>query len=351
MPTRVHIEDRFNLVSNVDLNLSTSFVWKESLDNSLPTYHVIHDMEDDELFPESVHVGIDHMYLRVEELEQFLSTDTKPKPSEEAAMSGFGGTTRVRHWTQPPKVAFLVSGRPRFYRYCIHTFKEMVYDTLSMPGDIFVSFAPNHRFLSNPELCKDIPKEYQEKVAYVDDVCSDEQFLRSIFGEHLRFFGYDDETKIQRDMGDENEIGKLLFNKDQYVRVKNIATIFKNMCSLNDYDIVVRHRFDQLWWQNKVCIEQLGTLHHNTLGINIPPSDIPGQYGCTDFIFLGRPNLITHIMVDIFEYMKSHHSPERIFWNYICDKSIPTEWKATELCPRSMDPSIDYMTGYLILLR
>jgi hypothetical protein len=147
-----------------------------------------------------------------------------------------------------------------------------------------------------------------------------------MFGEKLKYFGYDNETYIEKLINNKlNNIDDSVKEKislgalDQYARVKNIAEIFENYTIQNNvnYDIVVRLRLDKLWWvtyidlesylidKNKIYFSYINYLErskHNNL-----PNWIQ------DFFFMGEKNLMIYVMKDFFE--KLYTSNDIIYKN------------------------------------
>ena len=220
------------------------------------------------------------------------------------------------------KIAFLISGHARNYIYTTFSFKRYIFDSCKN-ADIFVSFKENSRIYYSKEETDKIIKEYYIPL---EDKIKDSTYLNCMFGEKLKYFGYDNETYIEKLINDKlNNIDDSVKEKislgalDQYARVKNIAEIFENYTIQNNvnYDIVVRLRLDKLWWvtyidlesylidKNKIYFSYINYLErskHNNL-----PNWIQ------DFFFMGEKNLMIYVMKDFFE--KLYTSNDIIYKN------------------------------------
>lgn len=230
------------------------------------------------------------------------------------------------------KIAFLISGQARNFIYTTFSFKKYVFDSCKN-ADIYISFKENSRIKYENEDIDNIIKPYRIPI---DDKITDEIYLNAIFGEKLKYFGYDDEIYIQSLINQKLEsiddnlkkyvsIGSL----DQYARVKNIAEIFEKKAT-SRYDIIVRLRLDSLWWVSKMDIEKF-IIDKNKLYlsyVNWKKSKYNGKPNwIQDFFFMGRPELVLYIMKNFLnelytskEYLEEHelnNAPELQLGNYI----------------------------------
>jgi len=246
------------------------------------------------------------------------------------------------------KIAFLISGYARNYIYTTFSFKKHIFDRCKN-ADIFISFKENSRDSYSKEETDKIIKEYHIPL---EDRIKDSTYLNIMFGEKLKYFGYDDETYIEKLKNDKlNNIDNLIKDKislsviDQYARVKNIAEIFENYTIQNgvDYDIVIRLRLDKLWWVTNIDIERF-IIDKNKLYLSYIDWKI-SKYNnlpnwIQDFFFMGEKNLMLFIMKDFLNnlynsvnFLNEHelnYAPEIQFGNYInsntylIDKIIPS---------------------------
>jgi len=246
------------------------------------------------------------------------------------------------------KIAFLISGYARNYIYTTFSFKKCIFDRCKN-ADIFVSFKENSRDSYSKEETDKIIKEYHIPL---EDRIKDSTYLNVMFGEKLKYFGYDDETYIEKLKNDKlNNIDNLIKDKislsviDQYARVKNIAEIFENYTIQNnvDYDIVIRLRLDKLWWVTNIDIERF-IIDKNKLYLSYIDwkkskyNNLPNWI--QDFFFMGEKNVMLFIMKDFLNnlynsvnFLNEHelnYAPEIQFGNYInsntylIDKIIPS---------------------------
>ena len=265
------------------------------------------------------------------------------------------------------KIAFLISGEARNYIYTTFTFKKHVFDGCKN-ADIYISFKENSRIKYEKE---DIDQMITSFRLPIDDKIPDDIYLNAMFGEKLKYFGYDDEIYIQNLINQKLEtineevkkyvtIGVL----DQYARVRNIAEIFEKKSTCN-YDIVVRLRLDSLWWVSNLDIERyIHTKNKLYLSyINWERSLYNGRSNwIQDFFFMGNPVLVLYIMKNFLnelytskEYLEKHelnNSPELQLGNYINSKTylnnfvIPSRINRN-LCALSVKRP-GYLKGYLV---
>lgn len=233
------------------------------------------------------------------------------------------------------KIAFLISGCARNYIYTTFSFKRYVFDRCKN-ADIFISFKENSRDYYSKEETDKIIKEYYIPI---EDKIKDSTYLNSMFGDKLKYFGYDDEKYIQKLINDKvDNIDDSLKDKislhviDQYARVKNIAEIFENYIIENnvDYDIVVRLRLDKLWWVTNIDLDRF-LIDKNKLYLSYinwkksKYNNLPNWI--QDFFFMGEKNLMLYIMKDFLnklyvssEFINEHElncAPEIQLGNYI----------------------------------
>jgi hypothetical protein len=230
------------------------------------------------------------------------------------------------------KIAFLISGEARNFIYTTFSFKKYVFDSCKN-ADIYISFKENSRTRYTKEEVNNLPEKYKTPLS--DDI-PDEIYLNAVFGEKLKYFGYDDEIYIKKLIDEKLEsisedlkkyatIGVL----DQYARVRNIAEIFQKE-AVSSYDIIVRLRLDSLWWVTKLEIEKyinnLNKIYFSY--INWKRSKYNGNPNwIQDFFFMGKPELVLYVMKNFFnelytskEYLEEHelnNAPELQLGNYI----------------------------------
>lgn len=193
------------------------------------------------------------------------------------------------------KIAFLIFGMTRNYKKCAATFLENVLSPCN--GDIFVSFRKGTEFLNDDG----------------NTGVNDFTFLLNLFGDHLKFFEYDDENVINDikqhnlnriynsfDVTNDDKI-RILYSIDQYARVKNIASKFEDYCSSNNvkYDIVVRLRLDRLYWKNIYNITE--QIKDPTKIYIMKTCDTR----CVDYIFFGETVTMIEIMKNFVDNMYS----------------------------------------------
>jgi len=274
----------------------------------------------------------------------------------------------------PLKIAFLISGQARNYIYTTFSFKKFVFN-YSNDADIYISFKKNSRNMySKEEINKKIIPQYQIPI---DDNITDKTYLSMMFGENLKYFGYDDEEYIQKIIKEkldslssiDSQLKKdeVISTLDQYARVKNIAEIFERVSS-KKYDIIVRLRLDKLWWVSKLEIEKyiidktkiyfsyIDFEHKSMINGLVLPNWIQ------DFFFMGNTDLVLYVMKDFFDKlytmnkkMVSHNSnnaPEIQLGyyinlnNYITPYIIPSNINKN-LCSLGIRRKL-YLDGYFV---
>lgn len=269
------------------------------------------------------------------------------------------------------KIAFLISGEARNYIYTTFSFKKFVFNYCKS-ADIYISFKKNSRIhYAKKDIDKKIIKKYQIPI---DDIIKDEVYLSSMFGEKLKYFGYDNEVYINKIVEDkynsiDNEFKKYVSipTLDQYARVKNIAEIFEAETNKKDikYDIVVRLRLDRLWWVTKLDIEKyiidknkiyFSYINWKKSKFNRLPNWIQ------DFFFMGNSDLILYIIKDFFnnlytskEYLEeneNNNAPELQLGNYINSNiNLKNNIEYTNinknLCALLIERPL-YLKGYLV---
>lgn len=267
------------------------------------------------------------------------------------------------------KIAFLISGEARNYIYTTFSFKKYVFDCCK-DADVYISFKNNSRkYFLKDEIERNIPKKYEIPI---DDTISDEIYLSSMFGNSLKYFGYDDEDYIKKIIEDkyssvDDELKKYisLATLDQYARVKNIAEIFESNKKNIKYDILVRLRLDKLWWVSKLEIEKYITDKNMIYFsyIDWKKSEITGLPNwIQDFFFMGNPDLMLYIMKDFInrlynskEYLEEHElnsAPELQLGFYINSnlyfkKFIKASKINKNLCALLIERPL-YLKGYYI---
>jgi hypothetical protein len=269
------------------------------------------------------------------------------------------------------KIAFLISGCARNYIYTTFSFKKYIFNKCKN-ADIFISFKENSRiYYLKENIQKKIIKEYKIPI---DDTIKDLTYLQLMFGNKLKYFGYDNEEYIQHLITNKlNNIDHSIKNKvsvnvlDQYARVKNIAEIFDKYTQDNnvDYDIVIRLRLDNLWWVNNINLEDY-LIDKNKLYFSYidweksKHNNLPNWI--QDFFFMGDKNLMMYVMKNFFENLYSssefinHHelnnSPEIQLGEYINsnqylrDKIIVSEIRFNLYSLAVSRPL--YLTGYFV---
>lgn len=265
------------------------------------------------------------------------------------------------------KIAFLISGEARNFIYTTFNFKKYVFDGCKN-ADIYISFKENSRINYEKKDIDDVISPFRIPI---DDNIPDEIYLNSLFGEKLKYFGYDDEIYIQNlinqkletlneDLKKYAKIGVL----DQYARVRNIAEIFEKKAVCR-YDIIVRLRLDSLWWVSNLDIERyIHTKDKLYLSyINWERSPYNGKSNwIQDFFFMGNPELMLYVMKNFLnelytskEYLEKHelnNAPELQLGNYINSNRflnnfiIPSRINRN-LCALHIKRSA-YLKGYLI---
>lgn len=209
------------------------------------------------------------------------------------------------------KVAFLISGRSRYYIYQAHTFLHKVFRHCN--ADIYISFQANSKLnLNKNDVDQLVPKHLKINI---DDDIDDKVYLTSLFGDKLKHFGYDNEeyinsiinSKINSIKNNNNDSVNIdyevvKFKLDQYARVKNIAEIFESCVLTNNetYDVIVRTRLDQLFWIDDFNLNQYIT-DTNALYVNYrldwdisPINNKPNWI--RDFFYFGNPSLMLYLM-------------------------------------------------------
>jgi hypothetical protein len=230
------------------------------------------------------------------------------------------------------KIAFLISGEARNFIYTTFSFKKYVFDNCKN-ADIYISFKQNSRIKYEKEDIDNIISSFKIPI---DDKIPDNIYLNALFGEKLKYFGYDDEIYIQNLIDQKfnsinEDIKKYVSNGvlDQYARVKNIAEIFqkKALCS---YDVIVRLRLDSLWWVSKLEIEKY-IFNKNKIYFSYIDWEKSKYNGNTnwiqDFFFMGNTELMLYVMKKFFdelytskEYLEHHelnNAPELQLGNFI----------------------------------
>ena len=234
------------------------------------------------------------------------------------------------------KIAFLISGEARNYIYTTFSFKKYVFNSCS-DADMYISFKKNSR---TKYLKEDIDKNIlREEQIPIDDIIKDERYLHGMFGDKLKYFGYDDENYIEQLI--KNKIDSIDINLrekisvstiDQYARVKNIAEIFEAETNKTNtkYDIIIRLRLDKLWWVSKLEIEKYikdkNKIYFSYIKWKKSKSiDLPNWI--QDFFFMGKPDLVLYVMKDFIdnlykskEYLEEdelNYAPELQLGNYI----------------------------------
>jgi hypothetical protein len=230
------------------------------------------------------------------------------------------------------KIAFLISGEARNFIYTTFSFKKYVFNRCKN-ADIYISFKENSRIKYEKN---DIDNVISSFRIPIDDKIPDEIYLNCIFGEKLKYFGYDDEIYIQNLINEKlqsinEDVKKYVKNDviDQYARVKNIAEIFEKKATCK-YDIIVRLRLDSLWWVSNLDIERYIHTRDKIYFsyINWERSLYNGKSNwIQDFFFMGNPELILYIMKNFLnelytskEYLEQHelnNAPELQLGNYI----------------------------------
>jgi hypothetical protein len=230
------------------------------------------------------------------------------------------------------KIAFLISGEARNFIYTTFSFKKYIFN-FCKDADIYISFKKNSRLIYGENDVKNILSSYKIPI---NDNISDETYLNTVFGEKLKYFGYDDEIYIQNLINqklqtiDEDLIKYVSIGVlDQYARVKNIAEIFQKK-ALSRYDIIVRLRLDSLWWVSKMEVEKYITDKNKIYFsyINWKKSKYNGKPNwIQDFFFMGRPELVLYTMKNFLNelytsksYLEDHelnNSPELQLGNYV----------------------------------
>jgi hypothetical protein len=238
------------------------------------------------------------------------------------------------------RIAFLISGEARNYIYTTFSFKKYVFNSCS-DADMYISFKKNSRI---KYLKEDIEKNISiEQQIPIDDIIKDERYLYGMFGDKLKYFGYDDENYIEQlikskiDSIDVNLREKISVSTiDQYARVKNIAEIFEVETNKTNkkYDIIIRLRLDKLWWVSKLEIEKYikdkNKIYFSYIAWKKSKyNGLPNWI--QDFFFMGNPELVLYVMKDFFEqmynskeYLKEHelnYAPELQLGNYVNSNS------------------------------
>jgi len=230
------------------------------------------------------------------------------------------------------KIAFLISGEARNFIYTTFSFKKYVFNGCKN-ADIYISFKKNSRTNYEKNDIDDVINSYKIPI---DDKIPDEIYLNAIFGEKLKYFGYDDEIYIQNlinqklaTISDEVKKYATIGVLDQYARVRNIAEIFQKTAKCR-YDIIVRLRLDRLWWVSNLEIEKF--IHNKNKiyfsYINWKRSSYNGKSNwIQDFFFMGNPELMLYVMKNFLnelytskEYLEQHelnNAPELQLGNYI----------------------------------
>ncbi len=230
------------------------------------------------------------------------------------------------------KIAFLISGEARNFIYTTLSFKKHVFDCCKN-ADIYISFKEHSRSKFEKE---DIDSLISSFKIPIDDKIPDELYLNALFGEKLKYFGYDDEIYIQNLINQKFEslnedVKKYVVNGvlDQYARVRNIAEIFEQKSACR-YDIIVRLRLDSLWWVSNLEIEKYIHNKNNLYFsyINWKKSKNNGKPNwIQDFFFMGKPEFVLYIMKNFLNelytsknYLEEHelnNAPELQLGNYI----------------------------------
>jgi len=265
------------------------------------------------------------------------------------------------------KIAFLISGEARNFIYTTFSFKKNVFN-FCKDADIYISFKKDSRISYSENDTKNILTQYKIPI---NDNITDEIYLNAIFGEKLKYFGYDDEIYIENLINTkfeslEHDLKKYVSRGvlDQYARVKNIAEIFQKNADCR-YDIIVRLRLDSLWWVSKLEIEKY--IHNkNKIYFSYIDWQRSKYNGNTnwiqDFFFMGNPELMLYVMKNFInelyiskEYLVQHelnYAPELQLGNFInsnlyLKKYIIVSKINKKLCALRLKRPF-YLDGYLV---